>query len=177
MGRRGARRLGLCLTLLCLVVLPASCYERPTQQDKDVVQSLLTQYLKDRANRLTQAGTAMAGLPLTSVRLEKKFAARVAGDAAKLDARRRGIKQKYARAEVIVTLDKLDLDGSTATATIHDQTTLYRAAGDPSGPDATKFDTDREFTLEREGSGWAVSGASIIGPDLEQQLPQTDFPN
>ena len=165
------------MTLLCLVVLPAGCFERPTQQDKDVIRTLLTQYLQDRANRLTQAGTAMAGLPLTSVRLEKKFAARVAGDAARLDARRRAIKQKYARAQVIVTLDKLDLKGSTATATIHDQTTLYRAAGDPSGPDATKFDTDRQFSLEREGYGWALSSASIIGPDLEQQLPQTDFPN
>lgn len=165
------------MTLLCLAVLPAGCFERPTQQDKDVIRTLLTQYLQDRANRLTQAGTAMAGLPLTSVRLEKKFAARVAGDAARLDARRRAIKQKYARARVIVTLDKLDLKGSTATATIHDQTTLYRAAGDPSGPDATKFDTDRQFSLEREGYGWALSSASIIGPDLEQQLPQTDFPN
>ena len=158
-------------------MLPAACFERPTQQDKDVIRTLLTQYLQDRANRLTQAGTAMAGLPLTSVRLEKKFGARVAGDAARLDARRRAIKQKYARAQVIVTLDKLDLKGSTATATIHDQTTLYRAAGDPSGPDATKFDTDRQFSLEREGYGWALSSASIIGPDLEQQLPQTDFPN
>ncbi len=165
------------MVLLCALVLLAGCYQRPTQQDKDVIRTLLTQDLQDRANRLTQAGTAKSGQPLTSVRLEKKFAARVAGDAARLDARRRATKQKYARAEVIVTLDKLDLDGSTATAKIHDQTTLYRAGGDPSGPDATRFETDREFSLDREGYGWAVSGAGIIGPDLEQHLPQTDFPN
>jgi hypothetical protein len=176
MGRRGARRIGMWVALLCALMLPTACLERPSQQDKDVIRILLTQYLQDRANRLTQAGAGLAGKPLTSVRLSKKFAIRVAGDAAKLDARRRATKQKYARAEVVVTLEDLDLSGGTATAEVHDQTTLYRAAGDPSGPDATRFATDREFTLDREGYGWAVTGQRILGPDLEQQLPETDFP-
>jgi hypothetical protein len=164
------------LALLCALVLPTGCVQRPSQQDGDVIRTLLTQYLQDRANRLTQAGASLAGKPLTSVRLSKTFAIRVAGDAAKLDARRRATKHKYARAEVVVTLEDVDLSGDTATAKVHDQTTLYRAAGDPSGPDATRFGTEREFTLDREGYGWAVSGARILGPDLEQQLPETDFP-
>jgi hypothetical protein len=177
MGRWGARRIGFCVALLCALFLPTSCLERPSQADKDAVRTLITQYLQDRANRLTQAGASLAGRPLTSVRLSKKFAARVAGDAGRLDARRRATKHQHAWAEVVVTLEDLDYDGDTATAKVHDQTTLHRAPpGDRAGPDATRFATDREFTLDREGHGWALSGHRVLGPDLEQKLPETDFP-
>ena len=161
----------MCLGTAGALVLLTGCFGRPSEQDEKVVTALLTQYLQDRATRLTQQGNKLAGQPLTSVRLSWKFTLRVERDAAKLDARRRNTREKYSHAEVRVELEDLDLDGETATAKVHDQTRLFRTQGD-----ATQFDTDREFSLERVGHGWAVSGQRILGPDLEKSLPNTDFP-
>lgn len=170
MGRRGA----VCLATACALVLSTGCFARANKQDEQVVTALLTQYLQDRADRLTQAGDKLAGRPLTTVRLTKKFSARVERDAVRLDARRKANKERYTRAEVGLDLEDLDLSGDTATAKVHDHTKLFRAADD--GPDTTEFGTDREFTLERMGHGWAVAGQRILGPDIEQTLPSTDFP-
>lgn len=167
MGRRGA--------VVALVVLgllaTTGCLERPSQADKDAVRQLITTYLQERATRLTQAGDRMNGSRLTSVRLSKKFASRTSGDAAKLDVRRRNSKHQFARAEVAITLTDLDLDGDEATATVRDDTTLFRTAGEPA-----RFSTEREFTLDREKHGWALSGQTIAGPDLEQNLPDPNAP-
>ena len=170
MGRRGA----VCLAAAFALVAPAGCLARPNEQDEQVVTALVTQYLQDRATRLTQAGEKLTGQPLTSVRLTKKFSARTERDAAKLDARRRTTKERYSRAEVSIELKDLDLDGDTAIAEVHDHTKLYRAQN--AGPDTTEFGTDREFTLERMGHGWALAGQRILGPDIEKGLPNTDFP-
>jgi hypothetical protein len=170
MGRRRA----VCLGTAGALVLLTGCLERPSEQDEQVVTALLTQYLQDRATRLTQAGEKLAGQPLTSVRLSKKFTLRVEKDAAKLDARRRNTRERYSHAEVSLELEDLDLDGEFATAKVHDHTKLFRTQDD--GPDTTEFGTDREFTLERVGHGWAVSGQRILGPDMEKSMPNTDFP-
>lgn len=139
----------MCLGATCALVLLTGCLSRPNKEDEQVVTALLTQYLQDRATRLTQAGDKLAGQPLTSVRLTKKYTARVENDAASLDARRRTIKERYSHAEVSIELEDLDLDGETATAKVHDQTKLFRTGDD--GPDAIELGTDREFTLERMG--------------------------
>ena len=161
----------MCLGTAGALVLLTGCLERPSDQDEQVVTTLLTQYLQDRATRLTQEGEKLAGQPLTSVRLSRKFTLRVEKDAAKLDARRRNTKERYIRAEVSLELEDLDLDGELATAKVHDGTKLFRSQGD-----ATVFGTDREFTLERVGHGWALSGQRILGPDIEKGMPNTDFP-
>ena len=141
----------VCLGTAGALVLLTGCLERPSDEDERVVTALLTQYLQDRATRLTQQGEKLTGQPLTSVRLTKKFVVRVERDAAKLDSRRRNTREKYSHAEVRLDLDDLELDGDTATAKVHDHTKLFRTRDD--GPDATEFGTDREFTLERVGHG------------------------
>jgi hypothetical protein len=160
--------IGRGLLALCLVLL-AGCGAGPSDADREAARAVLALYLQDRATRVTAAGAELDGEPLTTARLDPGFARGVAGHAKELDSRRR--LGGYTRAEVMVTLTELDVDGVEAKAWVRDHTKLYLPPGEP---EATEHSVERVFTLRREGAYWAISGA-WVEESVGALLPITDI--
>lgn len=157
-----------------LLMLVVGCGSGPSKQDTESVRSVVTQYLKDRATRVTDEGTAMNGKPLTTARLDPDFAVGIETHAKKLDERRAA--GTHTRAEVEVTLTSLEITGELATAAVTDNTKLYLPSGGATSAGRggkQDYSLKRVFTLEREGGEWAITGTWLEEPP-GKKLPVTE---
>ncbi|MFC0627863.1 hypothetical protein [Kribbella deserti] len=165
---------GMALLAGLVLLVAGGCGSGPSKADTEAVQSVLTQYLKDRATRVTDEGTAMNGKPLTTAPLDPDFAVGVQSHARKLDERRAA--NSHTRAEVDVVLKSLEITDELAKATVVDNTKLYLPSGGATaeaGGSKQDFSLNRGFTLKREGGQWVITGTWLDEPP-NKKLPITE---
>ncbi|MCK2238454.1 MULTISPECIES: amidase domain-containing protein [unclassified Crossiella] len=142
------------------------------EKDRGQIQRLLTVYLADRANRVTQSSTlAVPNDParLTSVTVSRLLGGRLAAEAAELDARRSRYLElggAFKRAEVRVR-DVLvnHLGVAAAAVTLLEQTRLhYRNPSSDQAPQHLDYTLSHRFSVVREHGAWVLDADSVNLP-------------
>ena len=130
--------------------------------DHEQVHSLVQEYLQERADRLTNRQQSAGFQVATTVDL----AAQLRSDAARLDERRARVNAAnggYSRAEVAVTVEKVDVEhDGEVVAHVREHTKLHFRRTEVGGPSYEEFALPHVLTLVNGAGGLLLAEARAL---------------
>lgn len=161
------RNIAVFAVVLCtLAPLPAMA--APAEKVDDLLLRIAEGYVKDRTDRVTGEHHAhSAGNLLTQVAITREFGARLAFEAAELDAFRNrfaNLGGGYSRSEVSLKVTGLDIQGSKATLRAEETTQLfYQRSVHAEAPRSSDYRVSHVITFVRDG-GWRLADDQVDIP-------------
>lgn len=160
-----------------LVLTSQPAHAKAPSLSKDGAQKIVEDYLVDRAARVTQAGGARTGGPLTDVPTTAALRERFVADAQRLDQLRvRNLttpSRGHTRAQVDVTIDSLTQTGNDRVELrATERGKLYFGHGDPAAPQFEGYRLRHSLTLVNDKGLWTLADDA---PELASGPPPPPY--